>query len=104
MNETLNKRLLDTISKKRMTQREVALQSGITESALSHYIKGDRTPRAKVLAKIAKTLNTTTDYLLNGVATDSQQEIAYAKELIARNISNMSKEDKLNIISILLEN
>ena len=104
MNGTLNKRLLDTITKKRMTQREVALKSGITESALSHYIKGDRTPHAKVLAKIAKTLDTTIDYLLNGVATDSQQEIAYAKELIARNISNISREEKLSIISILLEN
>lgn len=104
MNETLNKRLLDTISKKRMTQREVALQSSITESALSHYIKGDRVPRADALAEIARSLGTTVDYLMYGKEDDIKNEIEYAKQIIAKNISNMSKEEKLSIISILLEN
>lgn len=81
-----------------MTQREVALKSGVTESAMSHYIKGDRFPRADALAEIARSLGTTVDYLMYGKEDEIKEEIEYAKQIIAKNISNMSKEEKLSII------
>lgn len=103
MEKLFGERLSNLIVKKRMTQREVALKSGVTESALSHYIKGDRVPRADALAEIARSLGTTVDYLMYGKEDDIKEEIEYAKQIIARNISNISKEEKLSIISILLE-
>ena len=103
MKGTLSERLSGMLSAKGMTQKELAIKAEVTEAAMSHYLKGDRTPRASVLGKIAEALGTTTDYLLYGNATDSKEEIAYARRLIARNVSGMSKEDKMSIMSILFD-
>ncbi|MGI6125021.1 MAG: helix-turn-helix domain-containing protein [Acetivibrionales bacterium] len=46
------------------SQRELAKRVGVTESAISHYVKGYRTPHYDVLVRMAESLNTTTDYLL----------------------------------------
>ena len=95
-------RLGELLKEKKMTQKELAKKIGCTEAAVSHYIKGDRVPRASILSKIAIALNTTSDYLMEGIPTDSKNEIFYAKKLIARNINNMTLEEKKKILNILL--
>ncbi len=69
---------------------------------MSHYIKGDRTPRSAVLSRIATALNTTSDYLMDGIPQDYVHEIRYAKRLIARNVEQMTTAEKREILSILL--
>lgn len=103
MREAFNERLSELIHSRNLTQKELANKAGVTEAAMSHYLKGDRFPRASVLARIAESLGTTSDYLMNGNATNAKEEIDYAKRLIARNVSEMSKEDKMKIMSILFE-
>lgn len=102
MGERFGKRLSALLKSKKLTQRDLSIKAGVTEAAISHYIKGDRIPRASVLARIADTLGTTSEYLLNGTAFDSNEEILQAKRLIARNASQMSREEKMEIVSILL--
>ncbi len=102
MSETFNERLAMLLQRKSMTQKELAEKAGVTEAAMSHYLKGDRTPRATVIARIADALETTVDYLMGGNEIDSIREISYAKRLIARNAHQMSKEEKLEIIKILM--
>ncbi|MDO5297087.1 MAG: helix-turn-helix transcriptional regulator [bacterium] len=104
MGDMLSARLAELIQQKGMSQRELAKKANVTEAAMSHYLKGDRFPRASVLGRIAEALGTTTDYLLNGVTADSREEIKRANILIARNVAYMSHEDKMAIISILLGN
>ncbi len=104
MKGAFNERLSELIKERKMTQKKVASEAGVTESAMSHYLKGDRIPRASVLSKIADVLGTTSDYLMNGTASSPTEEYAYAKRLIARNASQMSHEEKMEIISILLNN
>ncbi len=99
---TFSERLALLLQQKKMTQKNLAAKAGVTEAAMSHYLKGDRTPRASVIARIAEALDTTVDYLMNGMENDSDSEISYAKRLIARNAHQMSKEEKLEIISILM--
>ncbi|MBQ4289165.1 MAG: helix-turn-helix transcriptional regulator [Clostridia bacterium] len=82
MKGTFNERLSELLSVKKITQKELAKRTDVTEAAMSHYIKGDRTPRASVLVRIAETLGTTTDYLLNGNDNNTDNEIAYAKSLL----------------------
>ena len=53
-----------------ISQRELAQRSGLTESALCHYIKGDRIPHADALLKIAKATGVRTDWLL-GLGSDN---------------------------------
>lgn len=102
MTQTFGERLTIQLQKKKLTQKDLSIKAGVTEAAISHYIKGDRVPRASVLARIADALGTTSEYLLNGTASDSNEEILYAKRLIARNASQMSREEKMEIMEILL--
>lgn len=102
MADTFKERLALLLQQKKMTQKDLAAKAGVTEAAMSHYLKGDRTPRASVLARIADALGTTSDYLMGGNNVDSFEEINYAKRLIARNVHQMSKEEKMDIINILM--
>lgn len=95
-------RLKELLEKKGITQKEMAVTVGCTEAAISHYIKGDRIPRSSVLTKIAIALGTTSDYLMEGIPTDVTNELDYAKKLIARNVTQMSKAEKREIINILI--
>lgn len=101
MSET-GKRIRLLLQKKGITQKELANMVGCTEAAVSHYIKGDRIPRASVLTKIAIALDTTSDYLMEGIPTDVTEELNYAKKLIARNVTQMSLTEKKQIIDILM--
>lgn len=95
-------RIKSLLDKKGLTQKELANAVGCTEAAISHYIKGDRVPRASVLSKIAIALDTTSDYLMEGIPTDATGELNYAKKLIARNVTQMSTSEKIAIINILM--
>ena len=91
------------LAKRNMTQKELALSAKITESAISHYIKGDRIPRGVNLIKIAKALGTTTDYLLGNNEDNQENDFEIVKTLIARNAQEMTKEQKMELLSILID-
>jgi len=93
----------ELLSLRKMNQKDLAQMANITESAISHYIKGDRTPRGVNLIKIAKALGTTTDYLLeHDSVQDSENDMIVVKTLIARNAEKMTKDQKLELVGILL--
>ena len=94
-------RLEELLKTRGITQKELAQKSGVTEAAICHYIKGDRTPRSSVLTRIALALNTKSDYLMEGIPQNYINEIGYAKRLIARNVDQMTNKEKKEILSIL---
>lgn len=97
----IGKKVEIILEKSGMTQRDLAKKINLDESILSRIIKGERAPKAEVLANIATALHVTTDYLLdveNNDEFDSKKEI----RLIARNASKLTKDDKKELISILL--
>ena len=49
---TLAEVLKEACKTKGMTQTELSKRAGITESAISHYLKGDRIPHIKQFYKI----------------------------------------------------
>ena len=100
--ETMGDRIRKLVEKKGISQKELAAKTGCTEAAISHYIKGDRTPRASVLTKIAISLDTTSDYLMEGIPVNVKDELGFAKKLIARNVSQMTKAEKTEILNILM--
>lgn len=95
-------RLEEMLKARQMTQKDLATKAEVTEAAMSHYIKGDRTPRSVVLARIAMALGTTSEYLMEGIPQSHVDEIGYAKRLIARNVDQMTIAEKREILSILL--
>lgn len=103
MSRGITRRITELLSKRNMSQKELAKSAGITEAAVSHYVKGDRVPRGVNLMKIARALGTTTDYLLSeDKVSDKKNDLEIAKTLIARNAEQMTKEEKMEFVSILL--
>lgn len=103
MEREITNRIIELLSEHKMTQKELAQVAGLTESAISHYVKGDRVPRGANLIKIARALGTTTDYLLNQEESDGLNgDMKIVKTLIARNASKMTKEEKMELMGILL--
>ena len=104
MARTMTSRIKELLEQKGITQRKLSELTGITESAISHYIKGDRIPRGMSLVKIAQALGTTADDLVScDQELDKERDLVYAKALIARNASQMTTEEKIGFIKLLME-
>lgn len=99
MSKAFGERLLGTLIKRNMTQKELAQKINITEATLSRYISGDREPKADVLANIATALHTTSDYLL-GIENDGYS-FSKIERFLARNAAALTKEEKSALVSAL---
>lgn len=64
MSETLGDRLRRLREKKEWTQKYAATVFGITSGALSNYERGERTPDAEMLKRIAEVYDVSIDYLI----------------------------------------
>ncbi len=87
-----SERLAKLMSLRGLTQKEVAQKANITESAISYYVKGLRTPSGEILARMAETLSTTTDFLLG--RTEDYDVPSENKELkyLQRNLGKLDPE------------
>lgn len=94
-------RIARLLEQRGMTQRELAARVGATEAAISKYVKGEREPRAEVLANIATVLHTTSEQLLgldDGIATP----FGTVKAMCARAAVDMTQEEKNELIMTIL--
>ena len=87
-------RISKLLENKGLTQKELAEKSGVTESAMSYYVKGDRTPRSDVLSRIAKALDTSTDYLLGN---SSEASLVKPNDNLQYLQRNLVKLDELQV-------
>lgn len=53
----------ELLEKKGITQKELANLIGVTETAMSRYVNGNRIPKATTCIKIAKALDCTVEEL-----------------------------------------
>lgn len=87
-----SERLTALMKAKGFTQKDFAAKAEITESAMSYYVKGTRTPSGEVLIRIAKALDTTADYLLGGTdivaIPEEKQELQY----LQRNLKKLDPQ------------
>lgn len=51
----------------KLSQKQLAEMTNLTEAGISRYISGQRLPRVDILLRIAQALDCTLDYLLYGV-------------------------------------
>ncbi len=96
-----SERMGELIRRQKLTQKDLAAKAGVTESAMSYYVKGERTPRSDVLARIAASLDTTADYLLG--TTDNPHPDTGSKDLqyLQRNLSKLDEEQLKKAENIL---
>lgn len=102
MRKDISSRISELLLEQNMTQKDLAIVTGITESSVSHYVKGDRVPRGINLLKIANALGTTTNDLLDQDSEiDKEGDMRVVKTLIARNASTMTNKEKKELLDIL---
>lgn len=92
-------RISALLKERNMTQKELSQRACVTESAMSHYIKGDRVPSGDVLANIACVLKTTANYLMG---KEDELEYSDVKRILARNKKTLKDEEKMLLIKTLL--
>lgn len=94
-----SERLALLMKQRKISQKELAQKAGVTESAMSYYVKGVRTPRSNVLIRIAKALNITTDYLLGTSEYSSdvyQDELQYLQRNLGKlNVQQLKKAENI---------
>lgn len=89
------------LSQRKLTQKELATKAGVTESAMSYYVKGERTPRGEILSRIAKALDTSTDYLLGNKSEVTARNDNEPLQYLQRNLGKLNTEQLKRAENIL---
>ena len=92
-------RIAEMLSKRGITQKELASTIGVTEAVISRYVSGERDPKPETIANIATALRTTSDYLL-GIENE-EFDHTRIRRIIARNASQMTQQEKKDLIDAL---
>lgn len=98
--ERMGDRIIRLMKENDYTQKELASMVGVTESAMSRYLKNEREPKAEVIANLATALNTTSDYLISG--KQSEEDFAEIYRLVARSTTTMTDGEKLKLVRMLI--
>lgn len=98
MAELFASRLAALLREKGITQKELAVKTGLTPAAVSRYVSGARMPREIVVAKIAKELGVQPAAL---VGTEGEREVDEAIQLIARNANSLSPDQLERLIKAI---
>ena len=94
-----SERINDMMNKRRITQKQLAEMANVTESAMSYYVNGARTPRIPVLSRLAGVLGVTTDYLLGAERPEPENESTY--QFLLRNLRKLHPEQLEKAAQIL---
>ena len=86
--KTLGERISALSKEKHISQKDLAMMVGVTESALSRYVNNEREPKLEVLANLATALDTTVDYLTTGLKPETDFDEIY--RLVARSSYSFS--------------
>ena len=81
-----------------LSQRELAMMSGVTEAAMSRYLAGTRQPKADTLANMATALHTTSRDLLGMQAVEDPNDMV---RLVARNVDAIPPAVRRKLIQLL---
>lgn len=90
--ESLGDRIANLRKELDINQKELATKVGITEASLSRYENNLREPKSEIIVRLAKALETSTDYLLG---INDNTKISKEDKLIIENLSVSEKTKKL---------
>lgn len=100
MTERLHHRLKALMKDKGLTQRELAIKTGLTEASVSKYLSGLRVPHMDALVVLARALDTETDYLL-GIKNEGKSKYQIIEKAIKENKNGLTSEERMNLIILL---
>ena len=96
-----NEKVVELMQQKGINQKQLSKISGISESSLSRYIRGEVMPRMDIIVNVAKALQVETDYFLD---EEEKGQTAYnaIATAIARKGNELSADEKNQLIALLL--
>lgn len=98
---TLTGNKLAALLKERgMSQKELAKAAGLTPTAVSRYVNGEREPRALTVAALAEVLGVKPSDIMG---TSDEQEVDTAVSFIVRNIDKLTEAQRAELIAALTE-
>jgi len=101
---SLEERIKQLMEEQKISQKELAEKTGLTEASVSKYVNGKREPRIDVILKLAKVFNVSTDYLLEGLENEKLHDaFSETKMAIARSKNELSDDEKTKLIKFILE-
>ncbi|MCC0636409.1 MULTISPECIES: helix-turn-helix domain-containing protein [unclassified Clostridioides] len=90
--ESLGDRIAKLRKELNINQKELATKVGITEASLSRYENNLREPKSEIIVRLAKSLKTSTDYLLG---INENTKINREDKLIIESLSVSEKTKQL---------
>lgn len=98
------KRLAQAREAKNLTKEKLGKIVSVHHSQIGRYERGEASPSAEVLKKMANALDVSSDYLMNGTTQDFAAESIQDKVLINQfnRISELSEENK-TVVSKLID-
>lgn len=95
--------LKDELTYQGILLKELAAKTGLNQSSLSNYLRENSSiPSADIAVKIAKALNVSVEYLVDGKSSIESENFNSEIRHLARKLSKMPKRD-LKIISNLIK-
>ncbi|KAA2240314.1 helix-turn-helix transcriptional regulator [Chitinophaga agrisoli] len=85
---------------KKMTQAELGTLVGYTGDIVSKYERGVPTPSIDIAAKFAKALNTSLDYLVNGI-TSPGNELTGELPAQLQQFNQLQPEDQAHLLAVM---
>lgn len=98
--EKITMKNLKTIVKaKNTTLLAVGIKIGVSQEAMSQYISGKINPKISTLVDLSKTLNTTTDYLLDLTNNPAPADFQLNEEEynLINNYKSLSEKEKAKV-------
>lgn len=95
--QTFSDRLRDLLSSTDATQADLSRNTGISESSISHYLKGDWEPKQDALYAIAKYLNVSADWLMGYSESDFSEDLNPNILMLVRASRNMTPDQAEHI-------
>jgi transcriptional regulator with XRE-family HTH domain len=88
---------------KELSQAELAKIIEVHFTQISRYERGETKPNAQAMTKLAKALDTTVDFLMNGSTDDIVLDAGLEKELISRfkQVQDLPTDEKKTVLSLL---
>jgi transcriptional regulator with XRE-family HTH domain len=101
--ETLSTRILSLRKEQNLTQIDLATKISISKSQYIRYETKDIQPPADILNKLADTLNTTVDFLINGNKEDKAKATLKNIEVLNsfKEIDSLPEEEQNVIIKVV---
>lgn len=102
-NKAFAEYLASTLKARNMSQRDLARCAGITEAAVSRYVKGLRQPRATTIRRIAMALDVSVASLLAMTGDVPEDTLAEAVATVCAQSAHLSTEQRTSILHALAD-